>query len=589
LLQLKKQMTDNESIAPTSARQSRINWLAERGWPVFLCLVCLIILFSSLGSTVLLEPDEGRNAEKAREMLMLGDWGAPYQNFLPTLDKPVFFYWLVALSFKLFGISEWSARLPNSLAALGCLFLVYRFARFQWDQWVALWSCLVLVTNVEFFVLARVIISDMTLTFFTTTALCIFFVLAQTDDRTSGRWPWCLMYAAMGAGTLVKGPIALIIPGMVIGAYLLLARRWFLLRRMNIFLGVVVYFAIVTPWYAWVEMRDPGYLRYFLWDEHFIRYLTPRFDKTKSWYYFFFVMGAGFLPWTLLLPLTVKNLWKRTFTDAHLFLLLWIVLPFVFFSASDSKLPHYILPIYPALAMLTGQAMAAKIPQSSIERSWIIYIPGIFALGFIFYLLIGAAWPSLLARGIRAAVMEKIFLVELYGILILLVFAVFVSRDFKSVWKDQGAAYFRTSVCLALFFVLVGQIMVAASFHRASKSLAAKATPLINREDQLVFYDTYIEGLPFYLHIDKPIWLVQSPEKGEVMGSYYVGKRRPAPAPGFGQVLFSFKEFAERWRQNEQPLKVFVKEKNLERFSSEIGSAPKLLMKLNGYLLVTRH
>jgi 4-amino-4-deoxy-L-arabinose transferase-like glycosyltransferase len=164
---------------------------------------------------------------------------------------------------------------------------------------------------------------------------------------------------------------------MVIFFYLLLTGRWFLLRRLNIPLGTVVYFVVVAPWYLSVELRNPGYLRYFLWEENFVRYLTPQFSKTKSWYYFFIVLGVGFLPWSLLFPLTVKNLWKWNFNDAHLFLVLWAVLPFLFFSASNSKLAHYILPIYPAVAILTGQALAARMRQSAVGRFWVLYIPGI--------------------------------------------------------------------------------------------------------------------------------------------------------------------------------------------------------------------
>jgi hypothetical protein len=131
--------------------------------------------------------------------------------------------------------------------------------------------------------------------------------------------------------------------------------------------------------------------------------------------------------------------------------------------------------------------------------------------------------------------------------------------------------------------------MAAASYFRASKPWAEAMAPLINREDQLVFYDGYVEGLPFYLRIDKPIWLVRSREQENIIGSYYVAGQHPAPAAGFGQVVFSFQEFAERWKKNERPLKVFVREKNLDRLSSEIGSAPQLLMKVNDYLLVTAH
>jgi 4-amino-4-deoxy-L-arabinose transferase-like glycosyltransferase len=114
-------------------------------------LVCLTVLFANLGGAALFEPDEGRNAEKAREILLLNDWVTPHENFIPVLDKPIFFYWLVAFSYKFFGIVEWSARLPSALLALGCLLLVYRFVRQRWGAWEAMWSVLVLVTSVEFF------------------------------------------------------------------------------------------------------------------------------------------------------------------------------------------------------------------------------------------------------------------------------------------------------------------------------------------------------------------------------------------------------------------------------------------------------
>ncbi|MGH7927984.1 MAG: ArnT family glycosyltransferase, partial [Candidatus Binatia bacterium] len=151
---------NNSSEAVGQAGRSR---LAERGAAAFLGLVCLAILFANLGGAEFFEPDEGRNAEKAREILLLNDWVTPHHNFLPTLDKPMGFFWPVALSFKFFGFSEWAARLPSALAALGCLLLVYRFARRQWGLREALWSCLSLVTSVGFFVFARVVIFDLSL------------------------------------------------------------------------------------------------------------------------------------------------------------------------------------------------------------------------------------------------------------------------------------------------------------------------------------------------------------------------------------------------------------------------------------------
>ena len=578
-------MIDQSNISQSIASQNRVSGIGERSWFWLVCLVCLVIVFSNLGSSALFDPDEGRNAEKAREILLLGDWVTPYENFLPTLDKPVFFYWLVAISFKLFGLSEWSARLPSALAGLGCIFLVYRFARLQWGLQEGLWSSLVLITSLEFFLFSRIVIFDMTLTFFISLALFSFYAVTQTDDPRAGKRHCLLMYAAMGAGTLVKGPIALVLSGMIIFFYLLVTRKWFLLRRLNIPLGAIVCFAVVAPWYLWVEARNPGYLRYFLWEEHFVRYLTPHFSRTKSWYYFFLVLGIGFLPWSFFIPVTAKNLWNRTSSDANLFLTLWVILPFAFFSASNAKLPHYILPIYPALAILTGQAVAAKMQDT--KRSRILYIPGIFIVTFIVYLLVGSAWPNLLASDIRSDVPQSVSLLLLYGTVISLVFGVFVAGDLKSVWKGQGPAFMCTAVTLALFFILAGKIVARASFRRAAKSTAQATAALIDRPDRLVFYDTYIEGLPFYLRIDKPIWLVQSPEKGNIMGSFYVAEKRPAPAAGYGQVLFTFDEFADQRGKNELPLRIFLKEKNLPRLTQEVGAVPRRLTSFDEFILVS--
>ena len=125
-------------------------WLAWAG--------IVAALFYHLGGAALFEPDEGRNAEKAREILVLQDWLTPHENFHAVLDKPIFFYWLIALAYQFFGVSEWAARLPSALAALGTLALVYRFAQVSWGRWTALWSTLILLTSVEFFVLARIVI-----------------------------------------------------------------------------------------------------------------------------------------------------------------------------------------------------------------------------------------------------------------------------------------------------------------------------------------------------------------------------------------------------------------------------------------------
>ncbi len=145
------------------------------------------------------EPDEGRNAEKAREILLLNDWVTPHEDFFPVLDKPMFFYWLIAISYKAFGVNEWAARLASVLAALGCFALVYRFALIRWGPWEALWSGLILISGVEFFILSRIVIFDMSLTLCITLALYSFYEAAHADETMRRRIYCVLMYGALGS------------------------------------------------------------------------------------------------------------------------------------------------------------------------------------------------------------------------------------------------------------------------------------------------------------------------------------------------------------------------------------------------------
>ncbi|HUC97170.1 MAG TPA: glycosyltransferase family 39 protein, partial [Candidatus Polarisedimenticolaceae bacterium] len=205
------------------------------------------------------EPDEGRNAEIGREILLLHDWVTPHYDFIPRLDKPIFFFGLLALSFKFFGIAEWSARLPSVLAALGCLSLTYILARTIFGRWAALWSVLILLTSIEFFALSRVVILDMVLTMFITLSLVCFW-LGHLTTGPGRKFLVLLMYVSIGAATLVKGPIGLVLPSAVIFFYLLLSRKWALLREMELSLGVPLFLIVAASGYVAVELRNPGYL-----------------------------------------------------------------------------------------------------------------------------------------------------------------------------------------------------------------------------------------------------------------------------------------------------------------------------------------
>ena len=452
----------------------------------------------------------------------------------------------------------------------------------------ALWICLVLVTSLQFFIFSRLVMLDMTLTFFITWALLSFYDIAESAATQVKKRQIISLYAAMAVGTVLKGPVALIVPGLVIFCFLLFTRNRAVLRRMHLLRGALIYFVIVTPWYLSAELRNPGFLRYFFWDEHFLRYLTPRFGRSRNWYFFFMVIGIGFVPWSLLLPLTVKRLWQQRRDPFQLFLGLWIILPFAFFSASSSKLPQYVLPIYPALAMIGGQVISNQLRDRGNRLGIAALTPWVFALGMTLYLCAGIALPELLASQIRMGVLANTRLIAVTAVVLLLLFAVLVTGQIKNASQHRGFVYLCNSVGLALFIVLTAQVVASSSFNRISKPLVQLATPFIEVQDQLVFYDNYLEGLPFYLRIEKPIWLVQAGNRRTIMASNYLAAHRPAPAPGYGPVLLSYEEFAERWKTGKQTLRVFVRARHLDRLIRDIGAIPKKQrVELGEYLLVS--
>jgi len=555
--------------------------------PWLLTAAVTFVLLNQLGSAALFEPDEGRNAEKAREILVLNDWVTPHENFYPVLDKPIFFYWLIAVSYKLFGVSEWTARLPSFLAALGCVVLVYRFARSRWGRWVALWSALVLVTSVEFFVLARIVIFDMPLTFFETVALLAFYEAQHSENRRR-RAALCLaMYLALALGTLIKGLAALVIPGMVFCLFILLRRRWHVLRRMYLVPGVGIFIAVVLPWYLQAEARNPGYLYYYLWAEHFGRYITATFDRSEPWYYFIVVALIGFFPWTVLLPWMIKNLWRRSWDDKTLYLVIWVCVPLLFFSASNSKLPHYILPIFPAVAILAGATVVSLCEKSAAKLRMALSLVWVVQTVSGLYLLLGSFYPRILAHQIRDRFTGMADLLWVYAIGSLLILGYMATRSIHDARVRPSLIYLAQLVGLSVFLVFVTQMMVLISPDRSAKTTALAALAQLRTGAQVVFFETYMSGMPFYLHSERPIWLITHDNKKRTfLGNYHVIGKRRDPLTPWGKAIFNLDDFREQWKTRKQPLLVIVKEKNFDRLVETVGEALNPIATIDEYFLV---
>src|SRR5437870_4145336 len=265
-------------------------------WRLLLLLAAAACLFfARLGSLALVEPDEGRNAEVAREMLASGDWLAPHFDTLPYLDKPALFFWLVAASFRVWGLSEWAARFPSALAAMATVFLIWLLARRMFGGRVALRAGLVWATSPLVIAFARLVIFDMTLTFLVTAALTCFW-FRETSDFPR-RWLDAGLFGAMGLATFEKGPVGFILPLLSIAAYAAARGRFRDLKRLRWGLGLVIFAATGLPWFVFTSIRHPEFLRYAVW-ETWLRFATTRARRAGGPFYYIPVFLGGFLPWS---------------------------------------------------------------------------------------------------------------------------------------------------------------------------------------------------------------------------------------------------------------------------------------------------
>jgi hypothetical protein len=353
---------------------------AEPARPQALVLLAIlpgVLLYGCLGFH-LFEPDEGRYAEIPREMLARGEWVVPYLQGEPYLDKPPLLYWLVGLSYRLFGIHAWSARLVPALAVHACILASYLFGRRWLGERPAFWGSLALSLAPGFASMGRLLILDGLLTLWITLSLAAGFEAIRGDRL---RWGWWLAAAvACGLGILTKGPVAVLLLVPPLWVYRRLTGEkgdcppeergqspfsptWRIGARALLGFAAVL-LAVALPWYVAICLRLPGFAKYFLWEHNVVRFVAP-FDHLRPFWYYGPVLLLGLLPGTLLAAPLLRFLFaademvaRRRCPELGFVLLAggWCIL---FFSISGCKLPTYILPAFPPLALGLGYYLVA--------------------------------------------------------------------------------------------------------------------------------------------------------------------------------------------------------------------------------------
>jgi 4-amino-4-deoxy-L-arabinose transferase-like glycosyltransferase len=497
---------------------------------VWIALAAGTVLFTNLGVPALWDEDEPKNAECAREMLARGDWLVPTFNEELRTDKPILLYWLMIGAYKVFGVTEFAARIWSAMFGVGTVLVTYRLGRLLFSPEVGLWSALALCTALMFDAVARAATPDSTLIFFTTLSLLAFVEgvaardcgLRETGQKTiciPQRWHYfALMYLAMGLAVLAKGPVGVVLPIGVLGVFLLavghgspirnpqsairnflhafsplrLARIAWSLRPIT---GALIVSAVALPWYLAVGIETDGrWLAGFLGNHNLGRFMRPMEGHRGPIFFYLPAILAGFFPWSVFLPASLVQAVKqlRRGSDWHagyVFALCWAGLYVGFFSLARTKLPNYVLPAYPALALITGALVVRWQRQPEEISRWVpraaLAILAATGVGMLIGLSIAA---SLLLPG--------------DGMLALVGFIPLAGAGL-AFWHLRRNRPQRVVQCFAVMSVLLatsllGVASVRVSRHQNSPAMAGAARRASPTDRRIATFQYYAPSLVFY-------------------------------------------------------------------------------------------
>ncbi|HEY4319143.1 MAG TPA: glycosyltransferase family 39 protein [Herbaspirillum sp.] len=471
-----------------------------------LLIVFTVIWFYLLGVRTLVPTDEGRYAEMAREMIASHDWITTRLNAIKYFEKPPLQTWMNAITFELFGLGEWQARLWTGLCGFGGVLLTIYTGRRVFDAQIGVYAGLVLGSSLLWSGLGHVNTLDMGLAGMMTISLCALLIAQRNQAAADAQRNWMLLcWAGMALAVLSKGLIGIVLPGAVLVLYTLAAGDWRIWKRLHLVKGLLLFFAITAPWFVVVSMRNPEFAHFFFIHEHFQRFLTKVHHRTGAWYYFVPILVAGIIPW---LGVLLQGLWEglrdrhqstlggsldgatgRGFQPKKM-LLIWALFIFLFFSISDSKLPSYILPIFPALALLIAAFLARAGVRSLYLAAAVFGLPAAIGLAFVQRI------PGTARDAFSAALLVR-HLPWIYAALALIVAgaigAVLLARRNK-----DGAV-----VMLAAAGFLAGQIVIVGHDPQGRYSAGVDHLPAIRAaltpDTQMYLVGRYEQALPFYL------------------------------------------------------------------------------------------
>lgn len=464
--------------------------MSER-WLTFFFAVTVVylVLFYKLGNLAFVGADEPRYARIAEEMNDRQDYVTPTLEGRPWLEKPPFLFWLEAGSFKFLGMSEWSARLPVAFCALiAALATAFMSATVSGSRpgWHAF---LILITSPLFFVYGRSASTDMPLVAGFTVA-----VVAAYQASRGFSFEWSLAAgAALGLATLAKGPVALLLFAGIFVLYALLTQAYPWTWKQTL-LGLLAFLAATVPWYGLVWVRNgPNFVATFWLNHHLARFLTSIHHHSHPFWYYVPVLLIGFFPWVFFLFSSAARLVRSrasalTLHREEVFLWIWFLLPFLFFSESNSKLAGYILPVLPPLAILVSMEWERLLVDEVTARRWLRReLLALFAVGFLVCVALVIGFDRVYHHAWLGAAVAVPLLLGLAG----------------------GFYYFRTRRLQLVFMVMLASLTLFAAFaywwaapvvddYHSAKDLSLVALSRISPDRPLVLYRYFHHTALYY-------------------------------------------------------------------------------------------
>jgi 4-amino-4-deoxy-L-arabinose transferase-like glycosyltransferase len=456
-----------------------------------------IVWFYTLGGRTLVPTDEGRYAEMAREMVATGDWITPRLNAIKYFEKPPLQVWMTAIAFKLFGLGEWQARLWTGLCGLFGILLTAHTGSRLFNERVGIMAGAVLGSSLLWAALGHINTLDMGLSGMMALALCGLLLAQRHDASPQEQRNWMLVcWAGMALAVLSKGLIGVVLPGAVLVLYTVLSRDWKIWTRLHLGLGLLVFFAITVPWFVLVWLKNPEHPYFFFIHEHFQRFTTKVHHREGPWYYFIPILLLGILPW---LGSFFQSLWHARDTETSGFkpktmMLVWAGFIFFFFSISHSKLPSYILPIFPALALLLASYL-----ESASRKTWLM-TSGLMAIVGVAGLAAASRLSSMTSDPIEMPLYQAAQPWVIAASVVMLIGAFIVVLWSR---RENPDLPLRATLALGIAGFLAGQLLMIGSEPYGRYRSGAPLVPAIEAEltpsTKLYAVGLYDQTLPFYL------------------------------------------------------------------------------------------